>query len=85
MFRAITYLLFGAAIGGAVGILFAPRPGEETREQLQDWLNARREEGAQAVSELRQRIPAEGKRLREAFTGTAALKSNRRKRAAVKA
>lgn len=41
-------LLFvtGAAVGAALGVLFAPRSGDETREQLADWLKQRREKGA---------------------------------------
>ncbi|PIR18182.1 MAG: hypothetical protein COV48_07840 [Elusimicrobia bacterium CG11_big_fil_rev_8_21_14_0_20_64_6] len=40
-------LLFvtGAAIGAALGVLFAPRTGGETREQLADWLKERRTKG----------------------------------------
>lgn len=40
-------LLFvtGAAVGAALGVLFAPRAGSETREQLADWLKERREKG----------------------------------------
>lgn len=30
-------LLTGTALGTVLGILFAPRPGEETRDQLRDW------------------------------------------------
>ncbi len=36
----------GAAIGAALGGIFAPRAGEETREQLADWLKERRAKGA---------------------------------------
>lgn len=85
MFRAFVYLLFGAAIGGVLGLLFAPRPGDETREQVKDWLDARREEGARAVTELRQRIPEEGRKLTEAIrSGTDRIKRNGRKKTAIK-
>lgn len=30
-------LLTGAAIGAGLGLLFAPRSGEETREQIREW------------------------------------------------
>jgi len=35
--RTITALLTGAAIGAGIGLLFAPRSGEETREQIREW------------------------------------------------
>jgi gas vesicle protein len=48
-------LLFvtGAAIGAALGVLFAPRSGGETREQLGDWLKERREKGADLLSTVK--------------------------------
>lgn len=49
-------LLFvtGAAIGAALGVLFAPRSGNDTREQLADWLKERREKGADLVQTVRE-------------------------------
>ncbi len=83
MFRAIVYLLFGATVGAVLGILFAPRPGDETREEVKDWLDAKREEGARAVSELRERLPEEGRKLTEAIrSGTQRLKRNGRRKTA---
>ncbi|MGB9694566.1 MAG: YtxH domain-containing protein [Caldisericaceae bacterium] len=32
-------LIFGAAVGFVLGILFAPRPGKETREMLKERAN----------------------------------------------
>ena len=48
-------LLFvtGAAVGAALGVLFAPRSGGETREQLADWLKERREKGAELMHTVR--------------------------------
>ena len=48
-------LLFvtGAAIGAALGVLFAPRSGGETREQLGDWLKERREKGADLLNTVK--------------------------------
>lgn len=86
MFKGLVYLLFGATIGAVLGLLFAPRPGEEMREQVKDWLDAKREEGARAVTKLRQRIPEEGRKLTEAIrSGTDRLKRNGRKKATIKA
>ena len=48
-------LLFvtGAAVGAALGVLFAPRSGGETREQLFDWLKERREKGADLLHKVK--------------------------------
>ncbi len=48
-------LLFvtGAALGAALGVLFAPRSGSETREQLADWLKERREKGEDLLHKVK--------------------------------
>lgn len=48
-------LLFvtGAAVGAALGVLFAPRSGSETREQLADWLKERREKGEDLLHKVK--------------------------------
>ncbi|MEK7384407.1 MAG: YtxH domain-containing protein [Elusimicrobiota bacterium] len=48
-------LLFvmGTAVGAALGVLFAPRPGGETREQLADWLKERRSMGTELLHTVR--------------------------------
>ena len=46
--RNISYgvaFIVGAAAGAAIGILLAPRSGEETRQKMGDWLKKRREVG----------------------------------------
>jgi hypothetical protein len=43
MSKRLTYLaiaLAGGAAGAALGLLAAPRPGEQTRRQLASWLGA---------------------------------------------
>jgi gas vesicle protein len=45
MASSLPYFLFGLGVGAAAGILFAPRSGEETREELRH----RAEEGREYI------------------------------------
>lgn len=63
----ILFFLTGAAIGAALGVLFAPRAGSETRDQLGDWLKDRKEKG----SELLHKVKDESVVKREALAAAA--------------
>ncbi|MBI4677997.1 MAG: YtxH domain-containing protein [Elusimicrobia bacterium] len=61
--NGLTMFLFGAVAGAVAGLLLAPRPGSETREQLVEWLKERRDQGESLltkIKELKERIPAKG-------------------------
>jgi gas vesicle protein len=51
-------LLAGAAIGGAVGLVYSPGSGEENRKRLAGWANNR-------VSEASSKAQSQAKQLRD--------------------
>lgn len=53
----VVFFLLGAAVGAAAGILLAPKAGKETREQLADWLDERRERGAELYEKIKEAVP----------------------------
>jgi gas vesicle protein len=57
-------LIVGAVLGLAVGFLFAPRPGEETRQLLKEKAGAARERAAEAARKVRETAGEAVKRAR---------------------
>lgn len=53
---SIAFYLFGAALAVGVGMLFAPRPGRETRELISDWIKKRRERAKELGSEVAENV-----------------------------
>ncbi len=51
----VSYFLVGLGIGAAIGILFAPSSGEETREFLSNKADQGREYAQKKARELRER------------------------------
>jgi len=47
--------LLGAAIGGTVALLYAPRPGSETRAMLREKLDVAREKARDIIEEAREK------------------------------
>ena len=50
----LSYFLFGLGLGVAVGVLFAPKSGEETREMLRGKANEGREYLRRRTEEVRE-------------------------------
>ena len=77
--NGLLFFLTGAAIGAALGVLFAPRAGCETREKLADWLKERREKGGELLHKIKdeslakkEAIVAAAKAAKQAYTDTSA-------------
>ncbi|UPT75153.1 MAG: YtxH domain-containing protein [Elusimicrobiota bacterium] len=52
------YFVGGAAVGAAAGVLFAPRPGSETRASLEEWRKQNGEKAKGLISRISEKIPA---------------------------
>lgn len=57
--------LFGAALGAAAGLLFAPRSGEETQEELREGASRLRSDAEEKLSDLREDLSDVYERTRE--------------------
>jgi gas vesicle protein len=57
-------LIVGAVLGLAIGLLFAPRPGEETRQLLKEKAGAARERVAEAARKVKETAGGAVKRAR---------------------
>ena len=60
----VSYFLVGLGIGALVGVLFAPKSGEETRQYLKDKADEGREYAQKKARELRERAEEMGDRAR---------------------
>ncbi len=67
--KAIAGFVFGAAVGLAAGILFAPRSGEETRKKIQQKAKEYTDDVSQKISskldDLREHVGETGKQIKE--------------------
>ena len=67
LLKALPWLIGGAAVGAAIGVLYAPKGGKETRADLADWLKKKRAQSREMASRLRDRIPAKKEQVVAAF------------------
>ena len=40
-----------------MGVLFAPKSGKETREQIGEWLQERRDKGGEFIAKIKEVVP----------------------------
>ena len=64
----VTYFLVGLGVGALVGILFAPKSGEETREFLSQKADVGRDFAQRKAKELRERADDLIERSKDAAT-----------------
>lgn len=67
LLKTTLWLLGGVAVGAAVGILYAPKAGDETRKDLAEWLRRKREQTRDLAARLKDRIPAKKEAVVAAF------------------
>ncbi|MBI5244363.1 MAG: YtxH domain-containing protein [Elusimicrobia bacterium] len=73
----LPYFVAGLGAGALFGVLFAPRPGKETREKIGDWLKQKRHETEETLHELREKAGIQRDKLAAAVkAGREAYKQN---------
>lgn len=58
------YFISGAAIGAALGVLFAPKAGSETRGQMSLWLKEKKEKGRHGYQAMKEALESGRRNLR---------------------
>lgn len=65
--ESILSFLLGGVVGAALGLLLAPRSGEETRKLLADWLEENREKVKEALEKERESLHAKKEQVGAAW------------------
>ena len=68
---ALKYGLFflgGAAVGAGIALLFAPRPGKETRELVGKWVRKKSDEGRDLLEKGKEEFAVQKEKLGAALT-----------------
>lgn len=54
--ESLVAFLIGAAAGAIAGVIFAPRPGKETRQKIGRWIEDVKEKGEEILEESKERL-----------------------------
>lgn len=65
--KAALLLLGGAALGVGIGLLFAPRPGKETRQRVKQWLDEKAEDGKKWLAKGKEELDQKKEQLSAAY------------------
>lgn len=65
--ESILAFLLGGIVGGVLGVLLAPQRGEETRNQLLDWLERNREKAKHFIDEEREVLAGKSHQVQAAW------------------
>jgi gas vesicle protein len=65
--KTTLYFLGGAAVGVGLGILFAPKPGKETRQEVKKWIGDKTEKGKELWAKGRVQLAQQKDQLAAAF------------------
>ena len=65
--ESLLAFVLGAVAGAAVGVLFAPREGAETREALQEWLKESADKGTEYLKSKRESLSTQKEALAAAL------------------
>jgi len=60
--------ILGGLIGAALGVLFAPRSGKQTREKLNEWIDETVEKGKDRAEKLGEELKHRKEQLVQAFS-----------------
>jgi gas vesicle protein len=78
-------LLLGMLSGVVLGVMYAPKAGKKTREELSNWLDAKRESSTEVLEEWRSKLPEQREKIAAAIkSGTDVFAKNGRKKTTVK-
>ena len=65
--KSTLYFLGGAALGVGIGMLFAPKPGKETRQEVKKWIGDKTEKGKELWAKGRVQLNKQKEQFGAAF------------------